>query len=90
MSGRIAIRKLRKNFGFARAPRKMKVPAVYSSELPRWPEGTEACSQASGEDALTEPTRMNCEGGLGAATFVTGTFGFVAAAWVTNRLAAGS
>ena len=82
-------KKLRKNFGFPRAPRKMKVPAVYSSELPRWPEGTAACHPGDGADPLSEPTRMNCEGGLGAATFVTGTFGFVAAAWVTNRLAAG-
>lgn len=81
-------KKLRKRFGFPPAGRKMKVAAVFSSELPRWPdEGCEAARES--DDPLAEPTRMNCEGGLGAATFVTGTFGFVAAAWAINRLAAG-
>jgi tRNA A37 threonylcarbamoyladenosine dehydratase len=36
-----------------------------------------------------ESMRLNCDGGFGSATFVTGTFGFAAAARAVARLAGG-
>jgi len=71
-------KKLRAEFGFpsdARLP--FGIPAVYSPELPTAPESCEA------------GLRMDCNSGYGAVTFVTGTFGFAAAGWVVNSIAAG-
>jgi len=42
------------------------------------------CAQ---KPANGEATRLDCASGFGAATFVTGTFGFVAASRVLARLA---
>jgi tRNA A37 threonylcarbamoyladenosine dehydratase len=60
------------------------IPSVFSSELPVFPQpdGTVcAAHTASGE------LRLNCNTGFGSATFVTGAFGFVAAAHVVNQIA---
>jgi tRNA A37 threonylcarbamoyladenosine dehydratase len=49
------------------------------------PDGSVCENRAPSEDG----TRLNCNGGLGSATFVTGAFGFAAAGLVVRRLAAG-
>lgn len=70
-------RKLRQEFGFpSNRDRYFGVPAVYSLENVRYPQadGSVCGTRPVGGDAL----RLGCEGGLGAATHVTATFGFVA------------
>lgn len=70
-------RKLRHDFRFPSSPQRyFGIPAVYSLENVRYP-------QPDGSVCGTRPdgdrrARLGCEGGLGAATHVTATFGFVA------------
>ena len=66
---------LRADFGFPRnADRFFGIPAVYSLENVRYPQadGSVCGVRASGEGAL----KLDCSGGLGAATHVTGAFAF--------------
>ena len=82
---------LRKNHGFPRAGKKMGVPCVFSPEPPVYPkqDGTVCASRAeAGEQEGS--LKLNCEWGFGAATHVTGAFGFAAAGEVVRRLAAGN
>lgn len=78
--------RLRRDFGFSRNPkRRFGVECVYSDEQLVYPGG-------DGEVCLQKPqhgqaTRLDCASGFGAATFVTGSFGFVAASRVLARLA---
>lgn len=78
-------KRLRRQFGF---PRDLKQPfgitAVYSTESMRYPQ----CGGTVGNepDAIT-PTAINCETGIGTASFVTGAFGLAAAAVVVTALA---
>lgn len=81
-------RRLRREFGWkhgvsARAT-PMGVPCVFSPEKPVYPRGDGTCS------AEAEPgssLRMDCGSGFGAATFVTGAFGFAAAGEIVRRMA---
>lgn len=67
---------LREDFGFPTGPKRaMGVPCVYSSEPPIVPE----CGAG----------RITCDTGYGTAAFVTGTFGFVAAAHVVSAISYG-
>jgi tRNA A37 threonylcarbamoyladenosine dehydratase len=79
-------RRLRKEFHFP-AEAAMGVDCVYSAEPPVFaqPDGS-ACA---GRAAAGDGTRLNCNGGLGSATFVTGAFGFAAAGRVVGKIAAG-
>ena len=81
---------LRKEHGFPRGDTPFGVECVFSREAPVLPhtEGT-TCSDHPESRAVTldEAPRLNCDWGLGSATFVTGTFGFVAAGAVIQRLA---
>jgi tRNA A37 threonylcarbamoyladenosine dehydratase len=71
-------KKLRAEFGFSADPKlPFGIPAVYSPEIPTSPESCEA------------GLRMDCNSGYGAVTFATGVFGFAAAGWVVNSIAAG-
>ncbi len=76
-------KKLRQDFHFPRnRDRYFGVPAVYSLENVRYP-------QADGSVCGTRPQqqdspRLGCEGGLGAATHVTGAFAFAATARVLD------
>ncbi|WP_304524962.1 tRNA cyclic N6-threonylcarbamoyladenosine(37) synthase TcdA [Halomonas sp. I5-271120] len=78
--------RLRRDYGFSRNPkRRFSVECVYSDEQLVYPG-------ADGEVCHTKPsdgesTRLDCASGFGAATFVTGAFGFAAAARVMARLA---
>lgn len=71
-------KKLRVEFRFSTDPNlPFGIPAVYSPEIATAPETCEA------------GLRMDCNSGYGAVTFVTGVFGFAAAGWVVNSIAAG-
>lgn len=84
---------LRKQHGFGKGisfqdqkehnikPRKWRIPAVFSTETPKQLPAYQKSADAS--------TLRRCDGALGTACFVTGTFGFVAAAEVVNMLARG-
>ena len=78
--------RLRRDFGFSRNPkRRFSVECVYSDEQLVYPSPDgEVCLQ---KPASGESTRLDCASGFGAATFVTGSFGFVAASRVLARLA---
>ncbi len=78
-------RKLRKEFSFAADGSPMGVECVFSAEAPVFaqPDGSVCENRGTRE----EGTRLNCNGGLGSATFVTGAFGFAAAGIVVERIA---
>lgn len=81
-------KKLRREYGFPMFKRqKFKIDCVFTDELPIFPkeDGTVACERETGADY-----RLNCDQGFGAATFLTGTFGFFLAAEVVKRIAVGS
>lgn len=70
-------RKLRHDFHFPRNPaRYFGVPAVYSLENVRYPQADG--SVCGLRPAGTESPKLDCGGGLGAATHVTGAFAFAA------------
>lgn len=80
-------KRLRQEHGFPPPGQPMGIPCVYTT-------APAVFAQADGSIGLTncaipgeEGTRLNCQGGLGSATFVTGTFGFCAAGLVVERLA---
>lgn len=80
-------KRLRQEHGFPPPGQPMGIPCVYTTApavfaQPDGSVGPTSCA-ISGE----EGTRLNCQGGLGSATFVTGTFGFFAAGLVVERLA---
>lgn len=83
-------RKLRRDHGFpagvARAISRLGVAAVWSEEKPvfPWSDGTCAAEAEPGS-----PLKLDCESGFGSAVFVTGAFGFAAAAVVVRRIALG-
>jgi len=94
-------KQLRKGFQFPADGSAMGVECVFSAEPPVFaqPDGT-VCAQRSGTGILPvrllpesertgeppAPLRLNCNGGLGSATFVTGAFGFAAAGIVVRRI----
>lgn len=78
---------LRKDYGFPRERRhKFRVDCVFSPELPLFPQsdGT-VCATKDPETNL----RLDCESGYGTASFITGTFGFFAAARIVDVIAGG-
>lgn len=77
-------KQLRQQHDFPRQKkRKFHIDCVFSPEEPTFPESCEL------EGAESEPksARLDCASGYGAATHLTGTFGFYAAAHVLKRLA---
>jgi tRNA A37 threonylcarbamoyladenosine dehydratase len=78
-------KRLRQEHGFPPPGEKLGVTAVFSPETPIAPAPAD-CADVVGEP---DSPRLNCEWGYGSATFVTGTFGFVAAGWVVRKIAAG-
>lgn len=77
---------LRKDFAFPRGEKKFGIPAVFSPEPPVFParDGTVCAQREPGANG--ESLKLNCDSGFGTATFVTGAFGFVAAAHVVQEL----
>lgn len=82
-----AVRKtLRAEHGFPRGGRKFGVECVFSPEPPVFPSADGAvCAQRPAGNDL----RLDCRSGFGTASFLTGTFGFVAAARIVARLSSG-
>ncbi len=78
-------KKLRKEFSFPANGSPIGVDCVFSAEPPVFaqPDGSISCTRAQTESGA----RLNCNGGLGSATFVTGAFGFAAAGIVVRRIA---
>ncbi|MFT3792844.1 MAG: tRNA cyclic N6-threonylcarbamoyladenosine(37) synthase TcdA [Rudaea sp.] len=79
--------KLRDDYGWTRNPKRyFGVQAVFSRENANYPQadGTVCKTRMSGEGAL----KLDCSGGLGAATHVTGTFAFVAVSRVLEKILA--
>lgn len=75
---------LYRHHGFARNKnRKFRVDAIYSKEHMVYPQadGT-ACSN---KKSLQEGVKLDCAGGFGSATMVTGSFGFLAASQGIRR-----
>lgn len=80
-------KKLRARHGFPRdVETPFGVPAVFTQEMPVYPQSNGTVCETAEPGA---ETGINCASGLGAATFVTGAFGFAAAGAVINALAAG-
>jgi tRNA A37 threonylcarbamoyladenosine dehydratase len=77
-------RRLRRDHGFPPEGSRCGVPCVFSAERPVFPrpDGSVCLTRDTSEGA-----KLNCDCGMGSATFVTGTFGFMAAGWVVRRLA---
>ena len=77
-------RKLRQDHGFPSGHLAMNVPCVYSVERTVYPQADgSVCEMRS---AAEDGTRLNCKGGLGSATFVTGAFGFAAAGFAVRKI----
>ena len=78
-------RKLRQEHGFPTGHSAMDLPCVYSVERTVYPQADgSVCEMRS---AAEDGTRLNCNGGLGSATFVTGAFGFAAAGLIVRKIA---
>ncbi len=77
-------KQLRQNHDFPRGTKKWNLACVYSAESVMYPQadGTVCEAKAESDGSM----KLDCEGGLGAATQVTGTFGFAAAGFVIKEL----
>lgn len=81
-------RRLRREHGYARGENQVYgVPSVFSPEPPVFPQPDGTCGFGRPEEAAG--VRLDCAGGYGAASFVTGVFGLLAAGVVVGRLAGG-
>lgn len=77
---------LRREYNFSRnAARSYSIPCVFSTEQLQYPQPDGSVCQMKSFEG--DSTRLDCSSGFGAATMVTGTFGFVAAARVVKRIA---
>lgn len=78
-------RLLRKDYGFPANGKPFGIDCVFTTEPPLFPQsdGTVCTVREEGTD-----TKMNCESGYGAATFVTGAFGFAVAARLVEKIIA--
>jgi tRNA A37 threonylcarbamoyladenosine dehydratase len=80
-----AVRKsLRADHGYPRGGKRFGVDCVFSNEPPVFPQedGSVCATREQGADL-----RLDCRRGFGTASFVTGSFGFAAAARIVERLA---
>ena len=77
---------LRKEHGFPPGQKPFGIDAVHSAEPPVFPQSDgSVCARREEGSTL----RLDCESGYGTASFVTGTFGFVAAGCLVGKLAVG-
>ncbi len=78
---------LRQDYGFTKnIKRRFSIPCVFSSEHLKYPlsSGEMSNDKPTGEAALTD---LSCAGGIGSSVMVTSTFGFVAVAYVLEKIA---
>jgi tRNA A37 threonylcarbamoyladenosine dehydratase len=74
---------LRAEYDFPRGEKKFDVPCVYSPEAPVFPnKDGSVCERPEPGSNL----RLDCRSGYGTACFVTGAFGFVAAAQLVRMI----
>ena len=82
---------LRQDYGFARnVKRSFGIPCVYSSEQLVYPDGKGGLSRqrpAQDPNNGTTNNALNCAGGMGSITHVTGTFAFFASGFVISQIA---
>ncbi len=74
-------RRLRTNYRFPKPPGKMKVPCIFSAE-----HVTEAQIEDCEIDNSKGSKPLDCGQGLGTASFITGTFGFLAASFCIQTI----
>ena len=74
-------RRLRTTYRYPRPPNKMKVMCVFSSE-----HVTQAQIERCEVDETKGSKPLDCGQGLGTATFITGTFGFLAASYCIDTI----
>lgn len=80
--------RLRKEFGYARAGKKMGVEVVWSNQPLVYPTADgQVCAQKPQQDS---PRRLDCAQGFGASVMVTAGFGFAAVSRMIERMAAQS
>jgi tRNA A37 threonylcarbamoyladenosine dehydratase len=78
-------RQLRRRLGFPRGEKRFGVEAVFSRERVVYPRRDDSvCPSRAGAGDL----RMDCNSGLGTASFITGAFGFVAASRIVRDIVA--
>lgn len=78
-------RTLRKRFNLPGGQAALGIMSVFSAEATVYPQPDGSVGKK--RILAEEGTRLNCDGGLGSATFVTGAFGFAAAGWVVKAIA---
>ena len=78
-------RQLRKEHIFPAGHSLMNIPCVYSVEKTVFPQPDGSVCEMRNQ--TEDGARLNCNGGLGSATFVTGAFGFAAAGLVVRQIA---
>lgn len=83
-------KRLRQEHGFPRGDQKFQLDCVWSSEVAVFPQKDgSVCPAGEAAKEPGESRRLNCDWGFGSAAFVTGAFGFAAAAravdWIVNR-----
>ncbi len=82
----IVRQKLRDDYGWTRNPKRyFGVQAVFSRENVNYPQSDGSVCKTRGVSVETG-LKLDCSGGLGAATQVTGTFAFVAVSRVVGKL----
>lgn len=75
---------LRRDYGFSKSGRRFAIECVFSDEQLVYPQPDgSVCQNKSLDDGQT---RLDCTGGFGSCTPVTGTFGFVAASRVLKKM----
>jgi len=78
---------LRRFYHFSSNPkRRFDVPCVFSTEQLRYPQVDGSVCAKKPVMTSGQGVRLDCEGGFGASTVVTATFGFVAVARVIDKL----
>jgi tRNA A37 threonylcarbamoyladenosine dehydratase len=82
-------KKLRQEFHFPADGSPMRIDCVFSAEAPVFAQRDGTVCAARGQPA-DDGMRLDCNGGLGSATFVTGAFGFAAAGVAVQKIAAGA
>jgi len=83
---------LRQDYGFARnLKRSFGVPCVYSEEQLVYPDGDGGVTprRPASDPESVSANALNCAGGMGSITHVTGTFAFVASGFVVTQLVKG-
>lgn len=83
---------LRTEHGFPGLDKPYGIECVYSVERPVYPlrDGSVCTTRPGPIELYEQDLRLNCDGGFGSATFVTGAFGFIAAGLVVRYLADGN